>query len=228
MGRAPERAARLYFRASGAAGKDAHGPGSFQHRQTRSCGRRKRFACAERESRRLSCPGSVTGQSGARSFTCAFGFFSRARGLAIVGVFCSFCVTAAGGINFARSGRITCGCACTERESRRLSCPGNISDQGGVWSFACKSICFSRDRGLGFSKANEFARYIDISCCGRITGRVTGISRKSSARSLCNSRWALASQWRASDLLRRLAPSASLFTAQFLDRLGHAGLSFPL
>ena len=170
MGRAPECAARLYLRAPGASGEDAHGPGSFQHRQTRACGRRKPFAWAEREPRRLSCRGSFTGQGGVRSFTCAFGFFSRACGLA-----------SSKASEFARRIDISC---CGGRIAGRVTVTGpigstcwsqpSITGQSGAHSFTCESICFSR--ACGFSKAGEFA-----CCCDRIAGRVTGAGGVESA-----------------------------------------------
>ena len=194
MGRAPERAARLYFRASGASGEDAHGPRSFQHRQTRACGRRKPFAWAERESRRLSCRRSFAGQGGVRSFTCAFGLFSRACGLASskAGEFarCIDISCCGGGI----AGRVIItgpiGSTCWSQPS--------ISGQiGARRSFTCESICFSS--GFGFSEAGEFACCIGISCCcDRIAGRVTGAGGVESA--CC---WSQPSSGRASRECRR-------------------------
>ena len=163
MGRAPERAARLYLRASGASGEDAHGPRSFQHRQTRACGRRKSFAWAERESRRLSCRRSFAGQGGVRSFTCAFGLFSRACGLA-----------SSKASEFARCIGISCCVTSTRTIGSTCWSQPSITGQSGAHSFTCESICFSRACGFASSKASEFARCIGVSCCGgRIAGRVT-------------------------------------------------------
>jgi hypothetical protein len=44
MGRPPQRAARLYFRAPGISGEDAHGPGSFEYWRARADGTGKRSA----------------------------------------------------------------------------------------------------------------------------------------------------------------------------------------
>ena len=180
MGRAPERAARLYLRASGASGEDAHGPRSFQHRQTRACGRRKPFAWAERESRRLSCRRSFAGQGGVRSFTCAFGLFSRACGLA-----------SSKASEFARCIGISCCVTSTRTIGSTCWSQPSITGQSGAHSFTCESICFSR--ACGFSKAGEFA-----CCCDRIAGRVTGAGGVESA--CC---WSQPSSGRASRECRR-------------------------
>jgi hypothetical protein len=50
MGRPPQRAARLHFRAPGISGEDAHGPGSFEYWRARADGTGKRSAHRSRKS----------------------------------------------------------------------------------------------------------------------------------------------------------------------------------
>ncbi len=63
MGRPPQRAARLHFRATGVARENAHGPGPCEHRRTRAKGRGKPFA----HGRGKSCATRSGGLPGRRS-----------------------------------------------------------------------------------------------------------------------------------------------------------------
>jgi len=54
MGRPPQRAARLHFRATGISGEDAHGPGSFEYWRARADGTGKRSAHRSRKSCNLA------------------------------------------------------------------------------------------------------------------------------------------------------------------------------